>query len=932
MVTAPPSVTYALLRRRRAQTSHHALLIVLLGVAVAGALGVSVMLGTAVAFYRDTAGQYPPLAQQLNIRGEGLTVVLDRDGEPLGTLTNPNSAIANPVPLNGISPYLVSATISTEDNGFWGHGGVDLGGIVRAAWSNYVTKDDSTGGSTITQQLVKTAYFTTDCEQVNGVTECSAPRTIDRKLKEMVLATEAEDQYSKEQILSWYLNSISYAGRYVGAEAAAEGYFNKPASALTLAEAAVLAGLPSAPTRYNPRTNCVPDDSGEACALDAQGRSMLAGEAKARQEHVLDLMAAHGHITREEAAAASAETVFVWPDINANRAAAFIDDQVEPRLVRMCEAGMLPRLQGAKDCVESVHTAGYKVTSTLSWALNQRATATLNEQLAAGLAAGCDCHNGSIVTIEPQSGQVLVYVPNLDPTWVSDPRVAGNIDQAVDIHQPGSSFKPAVYLSWMDALNKTPMSSIWDTNPINLIDKPKTPDEQVTIQNPGKGGSQGLISARAALGGSQNVPAFRAATETGVDNVISMAKALGITTLEQGFDPTFRYHPGVIYGPAIATGGANVRVIDMAYMDSTIANMGVMVGVPTLARTFDPKDAISVSTAEGDTLDKALAQRDAFSHGHIRLPGTRKLDPVVVLKVEAPDGTVLYEHGADLQKTPVVNAGSVWMVHSIMSDCTARFLIWTCGSSNNDLSLDFFMDGVKIPGGVKTGTQQGATAKDTLETWMTGYSRYGATAVWVGNANKQPVKDGPEGNYASANATVRLFKNWMGSYHSYLRDQGVFVTPAGFEELQPENVKFGAFQSATTERGQGGGCYTRVNGWYRTDIDYLGGDCKGKACVELPAFKRDLAVALAYSRGIPACGIASARPSPTAAPEATQPPSTPPPAAATPAQPPRTQPVGNGNGNDPKPGNGNGNDPKPGGGNGSEPKPKPGNGNGNGGH
>lgn len=877
-------------------------------------MGMSVMLGTAVAFYRDTAGQYPPLGLQLNIRGEGLTTVFDRDGEPLGTLTNPNSAIANPVPLEGISPNLVSATISTEDNGFWGHGGVDLGGVVRAAWSNYVTGDDSTGGSTITQQLVKTAYFTTDCEQVNGVTECTAPRTLDRKLREMVLATEAEDQYPKEQILSWYLNSISYAGRYVGAEAASEGYFNKPAAELTLAEAAVLAGLPSAPTRYNPRTNCVPDDSGQACALDERGRSTLAGEAKARQEYVLDLMAKHGHITQEEAQAAAAEPVLVWPDINDNRAAAFIDDQVEPRLVRMCEAGLLPRLQGAKDCVESVHTAGYRVTSTLSWALNQRALQTMNEQLSAGLAAGCDCHNSSIVTIEPQSGQILVYVPNLDSTWVSDPRVAGNIDQAVDIHQPGSSFKPAVYLSWMDALNKTPMSSIWDTNPINLIDKPKTPEEQVTIQNPGKGGSQGLITARAGLGGSQNVPAFRAATETGVDNIISMAKALGITTLEQGFDPTFRYHPGVIYGPAIATGGANVRVVDMAYMDATIANMGVMVGVPTLARTFDPKDAISVSTAEGETLDKALAQRDAFSHGHIRLPGTRALDPVVVLKVDAPDGTVLYEHGADLQKKAVVNAGSVWMIHSIMSDCTARFLIWTCGSSNNDLSLDFFMDGTKIPGGVKTGTQQGVTAKDTLETWMTGYSRYGATAVWVGNANKQPVKDGPEANYASANATVRLFKNWMGNYHSYLRDTGVFVTPAGFDDLQPSNVKFGPFQSATTERGQGGGCYTKVQGWYRTDIDYLGGDCKGKSCFELPTFKRDLAVALAYTRGVPGCGIASAAPSPTASPSATESTgdSAPPARTAQPPQPRATPPPstsgpgtnGNGNGNG---GNGNGN-------------------------
>jgi len=85
----------------------------------------------------------------------------------------------------------------------------------------------------------------------------------------------------------------------------------------------------------------------------------------------------------------------------------------------------------------------------------------------------------------------------------------------------------------------------------------------------------------------------------------------------------------------------------------------------------------------------------------------------------------------------------VWLVHSIISDCTSRFIIWACGSSNTDLSLDAFMDGTKIPGGAKTGTQQGAKIADTLETWMNGYSRNAATSVWVGNANNELVRDGP---------------------------------------------------------------------------------------------------------------------------------------------------------------------------------------------
>src|SRR5690606_23907913 len=128
---------------------------------------------------------------------------------------------------------------------------------------------------------------------------------------------------------------------------------------VTLAEAALLAGIPAAPTVYNPRTNCRVDSATGACIVDELGRTILAGEAKVRQEYVLNLMAEHGWITAEEAAAAIDETVYVHSDANENKAAAFIDDQVAPRLVRMCQAGLLPMIEGARDCVQSVHSAGY---------------------------------------------------------------------------------------------------------------------------------------------------------------------------------------------------------------------------------------------------------------------------------------------------------------------------------------------------------------------------------------------------------------------------------------------------------------------------------------------------------------------------------------------------------------------------------------------
>ncbi|MEO6044206.1 MAG: transglycosylase domain-containing protein [Tepidiformaceae bacterium] len=875
----------AIARRRLRERSHGVrssapvLLVVLVGFFAFASVAVTAALGATFAVYRNYASAYTPIEQQIQQHNFGLTQIYDRGGPEngtlLGALTNFEAPLIEPIPLKEISPYLVAATISTEDNSFYEHPGVDPKGVLRAAWDNYVGGGvgSGVGGSTITQQLIKNVYLSDDCQVVEGRRTCVAPRTLDRKLKEVVFALKAERGYTKEALLGWYLNSISYADRYVGIESAAEGYFHKRAADLTLAESALLAGVPAAPTEFHPRLNCLAGADGQ-CTLDSLGRTTVGGAAKEREAHVLRLMLQHGRASASEVAAALDEPVYVYPAMNSILAPAWIDDQVEPRLVRMCEAGLLPLAPGTKDCNESVHVAAYKVTTTLDWAETTKAQFMMQSAIQSGLAAGCECHNAAVATIDPPTGQILVYAPTIDSTWVSDKRVSGNIDQLTEINQPGSSFKPAVYLAWMDKLGKVPLSSLWDTSPMPLFDKPAKPEDQVTILNPRPGnGGEGLITARAAMGGSQNVGAFRAAQEAGVENVIAVAKAMGITTLDQHFDPTFQSHNDVVYGPSIATGGANVRAIDMAYMNATIANMGKMAGVPTLAKTIDPGKLKSIAGSSGDDLDEAYRERLDFARGNTRLPGSRALDPVVVLSVRGVDGSVLYEHGSDLQKTQVVDAGSVWMVHSIMNDCTARFIIWTCGSSNTDLNLDFFSDGVKIPSGIKTGTQQGfANANDTLATWMNGYTRYAGTAVWVGNSDKSLVRDGATGGYASANTTIRLFKTWMGQFHHDLKEKGVFTTPAGFDELKPSNVTFKPFQSATTERGHGGGCYQKIDGWQRTDVDYKGGDCLGKYCVPLPDFKKDLAMKLAGERGISACGgvyvAASATESPTPDPSA----------------------------------------------------------------
>tara|TARA_B100001123_G_scaffold377407_1_gene444853 strand:+ start:7647 stop:10640 length:2994 start_codon:yes stop_codon:yes gene_type:complete len=773
--------------------------------------------GSVFAVYQHYSSDYVPIEDLLIERQVGITRIYDRTGQvELGVLTNPNQQLLHPVKLEDISQSMIDATVSTEDNDFWTHPGVNYRGLARAAWENYIggSIGSGTGGSSITQQLIKNVYICGSLTDLDN--PCVAERTLDRKLREIAYAIELEQDYGKEQILTWYLNQISYADRYVGVQAAAEGYFRKDAADLTLAEGAMLAGIPAFPTLYHPRLNCLRGQD-NTCILDVLGRMTVGGDAKARQEAVIDLMIAHGWLTYSEGQDAKAEILFVYPAATtaAQDASAFIDNQVEPRLVRMCEAGLLPKLENVSDCVTSVHSAGWTVRTTLDWKATQDALSLARAAIERGLEAGCECHNAAVVTIEPETGEILVYAPNRDPSDTADPRVAGNVDQLVEINQPGSALKPAVYLAWFEYANKVPMSILWDTNPMELE------GTEVEIVNPRpKPRTEGLITARAALGGSQNVPAYRAAQEAGIQNVITMAKLLGITTIQQEFDPTFVSHLDIYYGASIATGGANIRAVDMAYMNATIANMGVMVGVPHHATAVAPDTLNNTAFDEGVDYENALQQKLDFQRGHLRLPGTRPLDPVVVLEVRDINGQVIFQHEGP-QRIRMVDAGSVWLLHSVMSDCKARFIIWGCGASNEDTLLDTFVNGEKLPTGIKTGTQQGPLdSEDTLETWVNGYSRHAATAVWVGNATNELVIDGRSGGYASARTTLWLFKNWMGDFHSYLLDKSRIEAVLDFVELQPENVELTDFNTPTTDRQLEGGCDQVVQAWVRKDVEY----------------------------------------------------------------------------------------------------------------
>ena len=237
---------------------------------------------TAVAFgvYRSYADElHAPERDLLSQRVTGTAQIFDREGRLLFEFVDPLTGLRTPVSLDDISPHLINTTVSTEDASFFDNRGVNQRGLVRAAVENLGLGEpgflEGSGGSSITQQLVKNVLIERDQR---------FERTIDRKLRETILAIELTRRFEKEQILEWYLNSIFYGNLAYGIGAASQRYFDKPPSDLTLAEAALLAAVPQSPARYDP--------------------FLRPARAKDRQALVLDLMVEHGYITQRQANAA----------------------------------------------------------------------------------------------------------------------------------------------------------------------------------------------------------------------------------------------------------------------------------------------------------------------------------------------------------------------------------------------------------------------------------------------------------------------------------------------------------------------------------------------------------------------------------------------------------------------------------------------------
>ncbi|MGB4805092.1 MAG: transglycosylase domain-containing protein [Anaerolineae bacterium] len=541
------------------------------------------------------------------------------------------------LPLNEMSPWLAKATIALEDRSFYENPGINLRGLGRAFVSN-LQGNSVQGASSITQQLVKNVLIPPE-ERVQ--------RSYTRKIKEAIMAVEVTRRYPKDQILEWYLNYNFYGNAAYGVEAAARIYFDKSAADVTLAEAAMLSALPQYPG-LNPIQS--PED------------------AYRRQRKVVDALAEAGYISAAEAeeAKAYADTKPLAVRLRAAERFEYLD---APHF-SLYVLDELRRAYNTADDPYFIWRNGLQVYTTLDLDLQKKAEEVARAQVAK-VREKNNVHNASVVALRPTTGEIVAMVGSLD---YNDEENDGEVNVAISNRQPGSSFKLFTYLTALQQ-GYTPASMIVDVRTVFPdAEAPYVPENYDRKYH----GPQFL---RDALARSYNIPAVWMLSKVGVKNVINTAHKMGITTLRDDY-----------YGLALTLGGGEVKLLDMVYAFSLLANGGVMAG------------------------DAVPAERQA--------EGLRTLDPVSILQVRDKNGLIIYEY-KEPKLAQVVSPQVAYVMSNILSDTAAR---WAAFGRPNDL---------EIPGhtvAAKTGT-----TNNWHDNWTVGYTPQLAVGVWVGNTDNEPM-------------------------------------------------------------------------------------------------------------------------------------------------------------------------------------------------
>jgi membrane peptidoglycan carboxypeptidase len=514
----------------------------------------------------------------------GDTVITDRNGVVLADVgEHGNHRLV--VRLKDVSPKLIQATISIEDKNFYKNQGFDIEGIIRSALNNYKAGTVTGGGSTITQQLAKQLFLTPE-------------QTYSRKFKELILAYELSQAYTKDQILELYLNNTYYGSQSYGIQAAAQSYFHVDAKNLDLAQAAILAGLPQAPTEWNP---------------------ILHPEAaKVRQQEVLTAMERAGYITHEESAKAYSENLVYNPPVNSFLAPHFVDYVQE----ELRQLGFRPGLQQLY------------VKSTLDNHQQQIGEQVVRDNLAKNLYRdrGGQLSSG-LIAMDPKTGEILTMVGSPDYNarggqynWTTTPR------------NPGSSIKPFMYGAVIAARVATMETPIYDGPSPLVIPQPGGPDYKVYNYDHG---THGTLPLKQTLGNSLNIPAVKAELSIGVPAVLTYMRNLGLFPQSNG-DPNA---PLQNYGPSLTLGGYPTRMIDQVTALSVYADMGV----------YHPAEAIlQVTDSKGTVLYKAnpdANKRQAIDPGVAFIMGAIMSDNNNRVKIFGPNSPLHFTDRTIAAKT-----------------------------------------------------------------------------------------------------------------------------------------------------------------------------------------------------------------------------------------------------------------------------------------
>jgi len=432
-------------------------------------------------------------------------------------------------PLSDMGTLLPEAVISIEDRNFYQEPGIDPQGIVRASVVDWQSRSTAQGASTITQQLVKLRLVGNEA-------------TLDRKMREALLAFEIERRYTKPQILEWYLNSVFFANTAWGTAAASKIYFHKQTKELDLAQASMLAGVIRGPTIYNPLVNWK--------------------SAKDRQKTVLDAMIRDGKVTAADAAAAFAEDLSPPSHM-------FLPENhmVAPSFVRYV-TGLLINKFGT----DATYTGGMRVITTLNAPLQDLGQRVVTDNINA--LRGRNVTQGAMVALDPTTGAILTMVGSANPA-----AYGGQYNLAVwPPRNPGSSMKIFTYTAAIASGKFTMTTPIADSR---ISYRDPMSGEVYAPQNY-DGRLHGTCQLQACMGNSLNIPAVKVELGIGVSTVVAMARAMGAPPYQlhgtdaNGFPNYTTDDPVNTFGPSLTLGGYGETPLQMATGASVLATQGLL--------------------------------------------------------------------------------------------------------------------------------------------------------------------------------------------------------------------------------------------------------------------------------------------------------------------------------------------------------------------